>query len=439
MPDGRLMLVTGGTSGPPKERRQRIQSRVAFSADGQKWTPCQRILNDGDWLWRVTWHDQVGYGVAYRITNPEDSGDPHTSDAMYSTRDGITFQKLADLDVPDGPSEATVRILPDTRMLALVRRNQGNQHGWIGESRPPYTAWSWRDAGVRLAGPNFLRLPNGELIATARMPTAEAGSGGSPQTALAALTERSLSRLLTLPSGGDTGHPGLAWKDGTLWVAYYSSHEAKTAVYLARVAIDSTSSAGRQSTANRTSVDLLSLVDVNRDAVKGQWTRDAAGNLISDGSVPFCRIAFPYHPPEEYDFRVEFTASGGNDILQLLAHGGTSFSLLMGGWGGKWDGFDTVRGFPFTREGTKILGGPSRVRRGQRRMAVVQVRKGSIAAYVNDELVAEHRTDYSDLGIPPEWSVGSNLVGLGTTFDRVTFHRAEIVEVTGQGKARLGR
>jgi hypothetical protein len=40
---------------------------------------------------------------------------------------------------------------------------------------------------------------------------------------------------VTLPSGGDCSYPGMAWHDGILWVAYYSSHEGKAAIYLARV------------------------------------------------------------------------------------------------------------------------------------------------------------------------------------------------------------
>ena len=40
---------------------------------------------------------------------------------------------------------------------------------------------------------------------------------------------------LTFPSGGDTSYPGLVWHDGRLWMSYYSSHEAKTSIYLAKV------------------------------------------------------------------------------------------------------------------------------------------------------------------------------------------------------------
>ena len=42
---------------------------------------------------------------------------------------------------------------------------------------------------------------------------------------------------LTLPSGGDTSYPGLVWHDGLLWVSYYSSHEGKSAIYLAKVKV----------------------------------------------------------------------------------------------------------------------------------------------------------------------------------------------------------
>ena len=43
---------------------------------------------------------------------------------------------------------------------------------------------------------------------------------------------------LILPSGGDTSYPGFAFHDGLLWVMYYSSHEAKTAIYLAKIKVN---------------------------------------------------------------------------------------------------------------------------------------------------------------------------------------------------------
>jgi hypothetical protein len=38
-----------------------------------------------------------------------------------------------------------------------------------------------------------------------------------------------------LPSGGDTGYPGMILQPGRIMLSYYSSHEGKPAVYFAKV------------------------------------------------------------------------------------------------------------------------------------------------------------------------------------------------------------
>ena len=43
--------------------------------------------------------------------------------------------------------------------------------------------------------------------------------------------------VLSVPSGGDNSYPGLVWHDGLLWMSYYSSHEGKSAIYLARIKV----------------------------------------------------------------------------------------------------------------------------------------------------------------------------------------------------------
>ena len=46
-----------------------------------------------------------------------------------------------------------------------------------------------------------------------------------------------MKECLKLPSGGDTSYAGMVVHEGCLWISYYSSHEEKTAIYLARVLI----------------------------------------------------------------------------------------------------------------------------------------------------------------------------------------------------------
>ena len=115
-------------------------------------------------------------------------------------------------------------------MIALVRREAGNKHAWIGTSTPPYEAWSWNETERQVGGPDFILLPDGRMVAGTR----KYGPGGA-KTMLWRMTRESFTPLLELPSGGDTSYPGLVWRDGLLWVSYYASHEGKTSIYLAKV------------------------------------------------------------------------------------------------------------------------------------------------------------------------------------------------------------
>ncbi|MFN9461251.1 MAG: hypothetical protein ACK6D7_28320 [Acidobacteriota bacterium] len=62
-PQGLLMLTMGGSVYVDAQYQGR-QPRVAFSKDGKTWTPPRRVLRPGDWLWRTTWHDGWGWGIA---------------------------------------------------------------------------------------------------------------------------------------------------------------------------------------------------------------------------------------------------------------------------------------------------------------------------------------------------------------------------------------
>ena len=111
----------------------------------------------------------------------------------------------------------------------MVRREGGNTRGWIGRSEAPYKDWKWHETQHRFGGPNFLRVPDGSLWATSRL------HGKGPKTTVARMTPTSYEPALELPSGGDTSYAGMVWHDELLWVSYYSSHEGKSSIYLAKV------------------------------------------------------------------------------------------------------------------------------------------------------------------------------------------------------------
>ncbi|MFQ5731580.1 MAG: exo-alpha-sialidase [Planctomycetaceae bacterium] len=231
-PDNRLMIVAGGSVYKGGRKILGRQPRVLFSKDGVKWTAARRVLAEGDWLWRVTWHKGTAYGVSYR-TSPRKT-DTKTSDwlvSLYKSGDGLKWKRVTDLAVPHRPNETTLRFTPDGEMIALMRREAGSRKGWIGTAKPPYTKWKWTETKHRLGGPNFIRLSDGSLWAGSR------SYPGGAKTVLAKMTTTSYDPVLTLPSGGDTSYPGLVWHKGLLWMSYYSSHQGKTSIYLAKIRV----------------------------------------------------------------------------------------------------------------------------------------------------------------------------------------------------------
>lgn len=230
-PDGRIMVVIGGTISKDKQFIRR-DPLVSFSdQDGKHFFSTQpielpaQIATKTDWLWRVTWQDGYGYGVVYQPTDEE------WGLQLVQTRDGLQYDLLSTLLIDSKPSETTIRFLPDQSMVALVRRDGTDANGYIGQSHPPYDSWLWTPLKGQLGGPNFFRLPDGRLLCATRSYEEK-----EKKTILAFITlDGQFEKVVTLPSGGDTSYPGLVLKDDILYVSYYSSHEGKSAIYLAKV------------------------------------------------------------------------------------------------------------------------------------------------------------------------------------------------------------
>lgn len=233
-PDHRLMLTIGGSVYKDKKLISR-QPRVTFSKDGTTWDAPQLVMQKGDWLWRVTWHKGRAYGMDYHSVK----GKSNSVLTLVESANGLDFKPLKDFAITSNPNEATARFLSNDDCIILARR-EGNpkgspdNHAWIGIAHSPYNEWSWNDVGMSVGGPNFVVLPNGEMIASGRM-----NPGKQAKTFVGHMTKTTVTPDLVLPSGGDCSYPGMVWHDNKLWLTYYSSHEGKTSIYLAKIAVSS--------------------------------------------------------------------------------------------------------------------------------------------------------------------------------------------------------
>lgn len=225
-PAGKLMIVAAAARDRQPDGNAGHQSMTWFSPDGQNWDGGHDVGDLDYWLWRVIWNPEKAYGVGYGCT-PKNK-----TVRLYGSTDGIRFETLvATLSEGGYPNETGLAFQPDGTMLCLLRRDEGSGSGLLGQSRPPYTTWTWKDLGARIGGPQILILPDGRVVAGVRLYDQKV------RTSLAWVDPRAgtLREFLALPSGGDTSYPGLVWHDGLLWVSYYSSHEGKTNIYLAKV------------------------------------------------------------------------------------------------------------------------------------------------------------------------------------------------------------
>ena len=243
MPDGRIMILMGGShyKNYTPELLGRLTHVSFFNPqNGNISEPAPvkidpKIVSDFDWLWRVVWHKGNGYGVLYR------KEDKSLSEVfLVKTSDGINYESVAELGLEGVPGlrslpgESTVCFTPDDSMLILVRRDGADQMGYLGRSAPPYQQWTWTDTGIRLGGPNLIHYKGNKYIAGTR---SFMYPGESHTTIYVTGTKGKFKCVTELPSRGDTSYPGLLIKDDLLWVSYYSSHEGKTSIYLAKIPV----------------------------------------------------------------------------------------------------------------------------------------------------------------------------------------------------------
>jgi hypothetical protein len=176
-------------------------------------------------------------------------------------------------------------------------------------------------------------------------------------------------------------------------------------------------------------INLLALVDTSKDTVAGDWSIDQSANTpaLVNRQGEFCRIQFPYRPPEEYDFRATFTyTSNGGPIILMCP---LSDGAIM------W--YTEFNKSAFESRGKRVVQGKEPfVTRGEQYVSLVKVRKDKVQGFLNDRLVCEYdRIGQGPPALSPNWLLrDSSVVGLGVWASNTTFSKVEVVEVTGAGK-----
>lgn|GEM_PF-2483415 len=185
------------------------------------------------------------------------------------------------------------------------------------------------------------------------------------------------------------------------------------------------------------SINLLPLVSLPRDATKGTWTMTADGLSVATPAAASA-LEFPYEPPEEYDFEIEFTPQApGMNVNQYLSVQGRSFAWKLNSHARTPPlyGFEQLDGRKATEQPEAAANKPLVLEVGKRYVSKIEVRRTSLRALVNGEEYVKWSGDFSRFSMEEVTKLGSDRhLGVGSWKRAVVFHRAEVREVTGQGK-----
>jgi len=174
-------------------------------------------------------------------------------------------------------------------------------------------------------------------------------------------------------------------------------------------------------------IDLLSLLN-EAQWQKSGWKKTAEGWVSPDKNP---ELVFPYVPPDEYDFRVEFTsASDSPFVMQALVFGQRAFHWVIGNYATLTCGLDPVGGKGYLDNVTTTKKVAS-LKAGQPHTSLVRIRDKSITVLVDGKVVEDFATDYADVGSQAgnQGRLGFFIQGSGT--NRLSV--AEITEVSGKG------
>lgn len=228
-PQGKLLLVCALA---PKENHKNRQSYAYLSDDGSTWDGPHKVGEFNWWMWRVVWSpDGTAYGLAYEVG----AKDRKRTTRLYRSQDGLHYETFLPRFTPqDRVNEAAMLFRQDGSAVTLVRRDSKATSGAIvGTAKGDLSKWTFKELKERIGGPQIVEVPGGHILASGRLYDRKVRTSvGLLEPEAGKFTE-----LVELPSGGDTSYPGMVFHNGILWVSYYSSHEGRTSIYLAKIKV----------------------------------------------------------------------------------------------------------------------------------------------------------------------------------------------------------
>lgn len=146
-------------------------------------------------------------------------------------------------------------------------------------------------------------------------------------------------------------------------------------------------------------VDLLALINLQRDVIHGTWRRDGAA-IVSPPVLKFARLQVPYKPPPAYAVTANVERIEGTGSLALgLVVGKSQPAATLDGWDNRTSGLALVDGHWGDMNETTVKtdhllsGGPHTI--------VCRVHPGRVEVFCDDRKLIDWQGDSQRLAIDP--------------------------------------
>ena len=174
-------------------------------------------------------------------------------------------------------------------------------------------------------------------------------------------------------------------------------------------------------------IDLLQLVNPDRDAISGRWHLQK-GELSND-AMDGAQIRFPYRPPAEYNFHLVYTRASADYGMELgICQLGHQFGCGMPNAHTpdhcNLNGLTEPLVYDAPKDAVTVCD------------VVVRVRAARLVVIINGQESIDRPIEPSDFTKPPAWWDGPDKFGLGIIdwYGQMNITRAEVTELSGAGE-----
>jgi len=203
---------------------------VKSTDDGRRWSPAKQVYTSQYVLWRPVEFDGRFYAAAYKWGTP--AAQRH-ADLITST-DGEGWTAVSTIRAGQGESEPTVHFFLDGSAIVFLRDVSLDQ-GVVLTSERPYRQWSKGVEKPYMAGTSAYTFRGVHYFMSRTVKKNGQGGLDSSTTIFTFDAAGNLTPYCVLPASGDCAYATAVEVGSEMLVAYYSSHEGPTSIYLARV------------------------------------------------------------------------------------------------------------------------------------------------------------------------------------------------------------